>query len=290
MIDKPKKFGKGFDGLLQYPLKKLPEAPNNLTSPAIGANKWSTSQPFEPDTETETQFLKELEDLHHVRADIARNQWPTWFNDINNVRSSTTKLFEGLGVYEPKDLVTYVHHDSPRALLEAAIEHCSIRLPMIDHPSHNGKPFVHKHVLTGAAAAGIGYALQAAFETKWFFGVVRPEEYAGYNCTGYLEGCPTHPSFPQGHSTVYGFAWKTIETLFPELKNPDKQHEILRDDVIDSFRLGVHAREYAGVHYLQDGVSGWKLGQKVAVEYWGNNGLDPSGTISNLTDCNSQLM
>jgi len=99
----------------------------------------------------------------------------------------------------------------------------------------------------------------------------------------YIEGSPTHPSFPAGHATVAGACVTVLKAMFNEdfvIENPVQASatgtELLPyqgpeltiggelNKLANNISLG---RDAAGVHYRQDGIQGLVAGQQQAVAY-----------------------
>ena len=97
----------------------------------------------------------------------------------------------------------------------------------------------------------------------------------------YPEGCPLHPSYPQGHGTVAGACSVMLKAFFDET-------QILTDCVVASadgttltpyddtaltvggeinklaFNVAM-GRDFAGIHYRSDAEAGFRLGEDVAI-------------------------
>lgn len=97
----------------------------------------------------------------------------------------------------------------------------------------------------------------------------------------YPEGSPTHPSYPAGHAAIAGACVTMLKAFFnesyvipaPVVATDDGQFlDSYSDDALtvggelnklaSNISLG---RDYAGVHYRQDGVYGMQLGEQVAI-------------------------
>lgn len=180
--------------------------------------------------------------------------------------------------------------------------------------------------MVGRVSAG---ALRCAYFQKWLVHRrVRPEEYAGtvqnqmtdqgsyplparllssaalaainqkYGTyllpMAFAEGCPSHPSYPQGHATIAGATITILKAFYDEsfvIPNP----MVASSDGLSlvpysgpSLTVGnelnklawniARARDAAGVHWRSDGFSGLLLGQAMAIrvlkdlktEYWEN--------------------
>lgn len=88
------------------------------------------------------------------------------------------------------------------------------------------------------------------FETKWYFGLTRPEEVLsglGPLVTAYEEGCPNHPSIGQGHMAL---AQSGFLALYKSLELSRAQ---LEDGLYTTYLWG-QFRCLAGVHYGIDAI------------------------------------
>jgi hypothetical protein len=102
----------------------------------------------------------------------------------------------------------------------------------------------------------------------------------------YPEGCPMHPSYPQGHATVAGAAVTILKAFtcdanlveqgitivepldastLKEYNGPDKKEITLHGELNKlASNVGL-ARDFVGVHYRSDYINGLLLGETVAV-------------------------
>jgi len=99
----------------------------------------------------------------------------------------------------------------------------------------------------------------------------------------YIEGSPTHPSYPAGHATVAGACVTVLKAMFNEdfvIENPVQASatglELIPytgDDLTIGGELNKLAnnislgRDAAGVHYRQDGIQGLEAGEQQAIAY-----------------------
>lgn len=98
----------------------------------------------------------------------------------------------------------------------------------------------------------------------------------------YVEGSPTHPSYPAGHSTVAGACTTVLKALFDESALVSNPEEIVSSGSIkqaytgsDTLTIGGElnklaanitlGRDAAGVHYRSDGVNGMGVGEQQAI-------------------------
>lgn len=95
------------------------------------------------------------------------------------------------------------------------------------------------------------------------------------------EGSPTHPSYPQGHSTVAGACATILKAFFnedyviPSPVTPNSENTLLIDYTDATLTVGNElnklavntsiGRDHAGVHYRSDYYEGLILGEKVAI-------------------------
>ncbi|MEH6456724.1 MAG: vanadium-dependent haloperoxidase, partial [Cocleimonas sp.] len=160
-------------------------------------------------------------------------------------------------------------------------------------------------------------ALQGAWYHKWqVHRRLRPEEFGGrvhhkinnhrnyeisseilnsaaiaqvYSNTGshflpmaYVEGSPTHPAYPAGHSTVAGACSTVLKALFDESALISNPEEVTTGGTVkqaytgsDTLTVGGEinklaanitlGRDAAGVHYRSDGVEGLEVGEQQAI-------------------------
>lgn len=119
------------------------------------------------------------------------------------------------------------------------------------------------------------------------------EEYGTYLLPqAYAEGCPTHPSYPAGHSVVAGAGVTVLKALFDgdyvfpadEKVVPTRDGSTLRN-ATETNALGVDetltvrselnklaanmalGRNRGGIHYRTDGIEGLRLGEAAAIRY-----------------------
>ncbi len=98
----------------------------------------------------------------------------------------------------------------------------------------------------------------------------------------YVEGSPTHPSYPAGHATVAGACTTILKALFDESALVSNPEEIVSAGTIkqaytgsDTLTLGGEinklasnitlGRDAAGVHYRSDGIEGLDVGEQQAI-------------------------
>jgi hypothetical protein len=97
----------------------------------------------------------------------------------------------------------------------------------------------------------------------------------------YPEGCPLHPSYPQGHGTVAGACATMLKAFFDETQivtncvvasddglslNPYTGPALTVGGEINKLAYNVAmGRDFAGIHYRSDADAGIKLGEQVAI-------------------------
>jgi hypothetical protein len=95
------------------------------------------------------------------------------------------------------------------------------------------------------------------------------------------EGCPLHPSYPQGHGTVAGACSVALKAFFDETQiltdcvvasddglslTPYTGSALTVGGEINKLALNVAmGRDYAGIHYRSDAEAGFLLGEQVAI-------------------------
>jgi len=97
----------------------------------------------------------------------------------------------------------------------------------------------------------------------------------------YAEGCPSHPSFPQGHGTLIGATVTVLKAFYdesfaipnPMVASPDGLSLVAYNGTLtvgnELNKLAANiarARDGAGVHWRSDGMKGLLLGEAVAIK------------------------
>lgn len=247
-------FQKGNTGdPLEYPLNSIPPDPGDsqLVSPRVGHNPAKLDPPSMPGS---PEYEAELFEVLRVRNDVLNGVWPDWFLHRHDVDPVPTEVIaphvtDEHGILHPEWAADLVHMDSP----------IDLGLTLIDWLTENGyrlkdapphKPFLA--TIPGVIreiAEAVDVALEAAFETKYFFGRPRPEEVVGFNCTGYEEGCPCHPADPAGHGAA---AEATVIVVRRRFVLDDHAEHV----VTQSGRQWRHFRTFAGVHTASENDRG----------------------------------
>jgi hypothetical protein len=97
----------------------------------------------------------------------------------------------------------------------------------------------------------------------------------------YAEGCPAHPSYPQGHGTLAGATVTVLKAFYDEsfqIPNPvvasSDGTELLPyngtltvGNELNKLAANIaRARDAAGVHWRSDGMNGLLLGEALAIK------------------------
>jgi len=218
-------------------------------------------------------IIKSTYEIIDVRFDVGNDNFPYWFMDKyypfegDYEFPSEVLSIEGLCESNPKDLANIVRMDSPTDMPKAVLK-------WLTHPDYNQKVNVKKWTanyvnfletipdVEEQISDGVKRALHKTFEVKYFYGLARPEEVwkeiTGFehteNITAYPEGCPSHPTFPAGHS---GAAAGGVVPIIKELdKLSPKQLKI----VLDTAYSWSMFRSLAAVHFSDDNIAGLIIG------------------------------
>lgn len=258
-------FSKGARGqTLKFPLTKaalgkLEES--DLASPRVG-NAHGLELPER--LKDLTRDSEAVLEVGEVGDQVARGEFPIEFmqryypeswGKFDGSRLPQPLRNEGLRIRKPQGLADVVHMDNPLDLGRAILGWLlSVGAKRKDVADSKHKPFVDMVPKTMSEMGVATYkGLDAAFDAKYYFGLERPEEVTGSNCTMYPEGCPTHPSFPAGHGAAAGAqAAYYIDTF--ELT--EEQVKVIRD----SAYCWAMFRTFAGVHYADDNLAGLQVG------------------------------
>ena len=189
--------------------------------------------------------------------------------------------------------------------------------PYLNNPTQEGFPTYYLPDVVTLMSNAAEYALRAAWYQKWLvhrrlrpeFGAFLVNQQAtgaqnfGLNSEvinsaalplllstygsyflpqAFPEGSPTHPSYPQGHSTVAGACVTILKAFFnqnyeiPNPIEPDAANNYLQPYTGTLTVLGELnkiafntsiGRDHAGVHYRADCEQGLFLGEKVAIAF-----------------------
>lgn len=253
-------FQKGVRRFLTYPLMVLPVNEPDITSPRIGANPYNIPRPTFPG---ETGFDEELNEAMQVFQDVQENYWPSWFFEKYGINPAVPEpLLTHVNPNQPMTAADLVRMDNP---IDLGLELFSWLLDWEDLKPKGAKPwneFIQDRVVLHAdLAAYLVEALEATFEVKYFFGRPRPEEanLIGESSTAYPEGCPTHPAYPAGHGAVAGATYAYMKFRF----DLSAEQEQVIEEATKHFSM---YRSLAMVHYANDNMVGWALGNKVVEE------------------------
>lgn len=271
------RFNKGYPVELAYPLREIPAAvveidgvkhDSMLASPRIG-KKHGLPTPIHFEEEG---FAEQLQEVIEVRRLVESGVYPAEFlarhhpepDRFDPYTMPPPLMNEGLSVYNPQGCANVVHMDNPLDMPNAVLRWLnSINTPLKAETGHidflEAVPAV-----VAATAKAIDRNLSKAFEAKYYFGLIRPEEalhnvYSGQSMTidcrsltAYPEGCPFHPSYPAGHGAAAAGV-KALEDHF-YLTNE------VQDVVFDTAYLWSQFRTLAGVHYADDNLAGLAIG------------------------------
>ena len=255
-------FSKGApEGGLQFPLTKealeaLP--PSKLASPRVGNPHGLEAIHADLIENIDAYALEVLA----VRSMVARGEmpwdflekyWPEQWGPFDRKAGTILTEYAGLSFDDPMGLANVVHMDSPNDLPKYAIRYLLETGAKPKQANPGCIDFLEYVPETERKLAeAVERNLVKAFEAKYYYGVARPEEYYGTNITHYPEGCPTHPSFPAGHSG----AASALSVLLSRFDCNETQ--------IQDIRFAAYAwgqfRTFAGVHYAPDNIAGLKLG------------------------------
>lgn len=228
-----------------------------LVSPRVGLKHPQLETPF---ASYDEQYEAALE-IVDVRSKVSRGEFPMEF--MHKYYPSKWGVFpdeipvalkhEGLSFDDPVGLANVVHMDNPVDMAIAV--HRWVR--SLGFNTKRSQPecidFMDNTVRVQQVLAQTAFRnLNWAFESKYYFGVARPEEVLGINITHYPEGCPNHPSFPAGHSA----AASATSVLISNYDLPDDVVKAVRD----ASYIWAMARCMAGVHYGLDSSEGLKVG------------------------------
>lgn len=257
----PRSFNKGNDPDRPpptFPLDAVPDYPNQFHSP----QPVSELDPMTPDPEIT------LADLFEVTATVKQvmlRQWPEDYAKTHRLGEDLSPILHNAGVADSYDLARLVHMDKPTDLFYIVDAWVKDQAGLDAHVATNSLdcfPFLELIINDVATVTQlIDMGLNQAFEEKWYWGIARPEEVAGYNLTLYAEGCPNHGSYPAGHGTVAGVVAEYILRSW-DLKRAQ------RDEVELACRQFAHGRTFAGVHYAADNEEGYNLGRKVVTNFF----------------------
>lgn len=243
-----------------YPMTSVPTVASSIVSPRVGKDN-GVPAPTMP--EDGAPFYDELFEVANVTSDVCKGKWPGWLFEKHGVSPDVPEplRLNGVSIKEPKTAGEYVHGDLPGDLGRHLFRWIQTQdCPLKVKPNHLGTPFVETFpYFEKVLSANIDYALNKAFEVKWYYGRPRPSEVLGFNLSQYPEGDPGHGAYIAGHSAIFGATYYTFQQLFALKQQLDL--------VIETSSL--HAamyRELAGVHYHSDNYQGWLAAQRWLME------------------------
>jgi hypothetical protein len=128
---------------------------------------------------------------------------------------------------------------------------------------------------------GVDYPLHANLREAWSLEEVRRRYGTALLPQAYPEGCPTHPSYPAGHAIVAGACATVLKACFdeshivpePVVASPDgmalqpwRGGELTIGGELDKLASNIAlGRDFAGLHFRSDSLSGMRLGEEVAI-------------------------
>lgn len=256
-----KVFGKGITEKLNFPLVAIPANKSNMVSPRVG--NANGCRPFNKEG-----IADALAEVLDVRCLVNKNIYPYEFL----AKHYPTKwgklpmdlpeplLMKGLSTDDVAGLANVVEMDDSLDLGLAIKSWLFTQSPKVKDLTVLERAHVEflksKPALNVALANANCDALEAGFAAKYFYGIIRPEEYyeeifgtKGERITAYENGAPSHPSFPAGHSCVAGATGRTFQEFF---NLTPQQNNVIRQTC---YLWGMF-RTLAGVHYAEDNIAG----------------------------------
>jgi len=184
--------------------------------------------------------------------DVAEKYWPYKF-DMPRYLPKCLEI-EGLSFDDPEGMADIVHMDDPLdfalALKKALTNPKYGGTANIKGHHNKWKQFIETVIDVNETITDYQKRyIRKVFETKYYFGLIRPEEAApiGPILTAYEEGCPTHPAIGQGHIAL---SQASVRALDKELELKEEQ---VHDALYASYLWGFF-RVMAGVHYGIDAI------------------------------------
>lgn len=251
---------------LEFPLKKSAIAklePSRLASPRPG-NAHGLELPERLKNLTvDSEAYREVMEVRALLGvgkygimpwDFLERHWPAAWGKFERRIPDSLKA-KGLRETRPQGLASIVHMDSPVDLglaIGAWLRSDMAKAKDLEARDHT--PFLD--MVPGPLAemaVAVDQALERAFSVKYHYGVARPEEVGGMNCTEYPEGCPTHPSFPAGHGAAAGATGQHFIDNWA--LSAAQTYEVRL-----ACYLWAQFRTLAGVHYAEDNLAGLALG------------------------------
>ena len=257
---------------LEYPLTEIPsdDGTSRIVSPCIGKSHGLEPAPYSGTPE----FIDNMNEVARVRHDVTQGIWPSWFLENYGI---DPKIAPPLAPHveptrennftSPAELAAeLVHMDQPidlgRIVLMWLLDN-GAEWKCDKTEQHN--PFLKKQPLFYAdLGANVLAALEASFETKYFFGDPRPEEYFEFNISAYPEGSPCHPSGrTAGHGAAAGASY---QTLIHHLELTEDLRQVTETACVQfaSFRT------FSGVHIMIENLDGFELGKRIVSESQSN--------------------
>lgn len=253
-----KVFNKGCgDNKFTYPLTQdqIDRMHNcDIVNPKVGKNYGLKIPDWFDIEEAGKEILK-------VRLEVLNGTYPEWFMKKYwpydfEMPTHLPKAFEinGLSFADPQGLADVVHMDDP---LDFPL---SLK-KVFTNPKYGGnaniKKWTPKYKQFLETVVDVNETItdyqkrfgHKIFETKWYFGLTRPEEVTGLGAilTAYDEGCPTHASIGQGHEAL------SQAGLLALHRSLDLSPEQIQEGLYASYLWG-QFRCLAGVHFGIDAI------------------------------------
>lgn len=218
------------------------------------------------------EFERQLAEVFKVRELVEADIWPSTFLDRYHPRDDFQPTWipepiyaQGIRSEDPQGAANIVHMDKPIDLHLAVIDYLNAEGIPLTEPQTKHIDFLGRICTTEYRMAEvIEDALQAAFNIKWFYGAIRPEEmYPDLSpslLTQYPEGCPNHPRYPAGHGSVAGALKEFFYTHNISLEAKDQNGKYIAQEIADSAYHWAMYRTLAGVHLAQDNLAGLAIG------------------------------
>lgn len=255
------RFGKGASRPIIYPNREL--VIDGVVSPRVGVHH-NIPRPLHPG---EDGFCEMMDEVIEVRASVIRGEMPVdflekhfpWPDQLSTSFdwSMFPEIITNADVSTPADAAALVRMDWPIDL--GVFMYQYLRMKGVPLRDMNNLEFVENTVgFTAQMSHHLWGAMELAFQSKWFWGSVRPEEYFGIDgCvfTAYTEGCPAHPAYPAGHATAGGALLQFLLHFFDLTDFPE-----IRDQLFAAAYAFAQYRTFAGVHTVQDNIAGLKFG------------------------------
>lgn len=260
-------FQKGSAKKVEYPVKDVSSLDVEGCE-LVSVRKGKKHKLYNPYTEKNTLFF--YEEVLQVRKDVKAGVYPHLFMrrhypwDIKHYPEYMPQpLYSaGLDYDNPEMCANIVHMDNPFDLPKYMQEWVNARgfkprqkwysraIPKFIKSFIESVPQANRYITKRQ-----DQAIEKGFEVKYYYGVVRPEEYGnlGPSATAYPEGCPCHPEYPAGHSCLAFAAAKAILDYY--------QIDDIKDVMVIlncAYNFSMF-RSFALMHYGPSNVAGGEL-------------------------------